>query len=205
MKLKTKIIVLGCSLVAAVLVICCHQLASQILRPLRDLGLRPRDLAPLAPLHDVSYKTNGDNSNRSVFVIPRRAYLDDRIVNGKPRNIVVILAEVHDEALFKKSIRACELNGKRSKKVRVIHEESLTRWVRAHHGRMHRLLMVECRGFNLPSITNGSITKLIYLKDGEKHYSRVETGSTCFERQEHFQKQLCVDLCNIVWPSWATS
>ena len=179
-KPKVKILVLVCCLIAVVPVLFHVNLVSDVtqasLKP--DKLQRPvsRTYQSLEILHDVSYKTNGGNSNRSVFVVPRRAYLDDRIVNGEPRNIVVILAEVHDEAFFGKSIRACELNGKRSKKVRVIHEDSVTRWVRANFGRTtHRLLMVECLGFDLPSIINGSITKLIYLKDGEKNYSRVET------------------------------
>ena len=148
-----------------------------------------------APLRDVLYETSGDNSNRAVFVIPRRAYFDDRIVDGEPRNIVVILAEVHDEAFFMKSICACEVNGKRSKKVRVIHEGSFTGWVRANHGRTHRLLMVECLGFDLPSITNGSTTRLIYLKDGEKNYSRVETEKPLVLRDKGVFKNNSVFVC----------
>lgn len=128
------------------------------------------------PIQDIAYNTSGLNTNRSVFVVPRRAYLDNRTVyiNGQQRIIIAILAEIHDDAL--KSILACELNQEQSKVVNVIKEGSFTGWVRAHvEGCTHRVVVVQCMDFPIQSIINGSSTGLIYRKEGEDHYSRVET------------------------------
>ena len=82
------------------------------------------------PIHDISYAVNGTNSDRSVFVVPRRAYSYTRLLHGKPRNIIVIISEVHDDAL--KSIIGCELNGKITKSMNILKEQSFTSWVRKH-------------------------------------------------------------------------
>jgi hypothetical protein len=126
------------------------------------------------PIHDVSYNTNGFNTNRSVFVVPRRAYLDGRILQGKPRNIIVIIAEIHDDAL--KSIVACELGQKRTSKVSIVQEVGFTLWVRKNiQGSTHRVVVVQCKDFPVHAIINGSSTRLIYRKTGDHYNSRVET------------------------------
>ena len=122
------------------------------------------------PYRNIVYKTSGQNDNRSVFIIPRRAYLDNRIHLGKQRNVVLILAQVHDEAV--NSVVACELNGFFSESVSVIKEN--TWWVRKFRpGYTHCTLVIECLGLPSKSIVNGSVPKLIYKKSGEDYYSFV--------------------------------
>ena len=123
---------------------------------------------------DINYNLTGANTNRSVYVVPRRAYLDNRIVDGKPRNTVVIIAEVHFGA--EDSIVACLLDGRRSVAVNVIVEHSFTGWVKSHHRECtHRLVVIECKGYPEHTTANGSSTGLIYMKKGENLYSRVIT------------------------------
>lgn len=55
--------------------------------------------------------------------------------------------------------------------------------------------MVECLGFDLPLITNGSITKLIYFKDGDNYYSRVETEKLLFLRDKSVFQKNSVFVC----------
>ena len=133
------------------------------------------------PILDILYVVNGTNSNRSVFVVPRRAYYDTRLVHGKPRNIVVIISEVHDDAL--KRIIGCELNGKITKSINILNETSFTGWVRKHRtGFTHRIVVVECLGYSAEFVTNGSTTKLLYIKQGDDYYSRVETETPLVRR-----------------------
>ena len=133
------------------------------------------------PIHDIVYVVNGTNSNRSVFVVPRRAYYDTRLVYGKPRNIVVIISEVHDDAL--KSIVGCELNGNFTKSINILKEQSFTGWVRRRKpGYTHRIVVVECLGYPAEFVTNGSTTKLLYIKQGDDYYSRVETEAPLVRR-----------------------
>lgn len=124
------------------------------------------------PVHDVSYNTSGSNDNRSVFVLPRRAYYDTRKEYGKPRNVVIILAEVHDEAV--NTILACELNGHHSHSVKASNED--LSWVRLHKpGHTHCLVIVQCIGLPQESIINGSYAKLLYKREEDNYYSRVES------------------------------
>ena len=121
---------------------------------------------------DIVYNHSGVNSNRSVFVVPRRAYLDVRVHTGEPRNIILILAEVHDDAVD--SIKACEVNGFRSLSVDIIKED--TYWVRTRKpGHTHCAVIVQCMGLPIRHIVNGSKSSLIYMKEGDDFYSRVET------------------------------
>ena len=125
------------------------------------------------PLIDIYYNTNGTNSDRSVFVVPRRAYFDRRLVAGKPRNKVLIICEIHDDAL--KSIIGCELDDILSDSMYLIYETSFTHWVRTNmQGYTHRIAVVECP-YSPELVSNGSITKIIYKKRDERFYSRVET------------------------------
>ena len=122
------------------------------------------------PRKDIYYKHGGHNDNRSVFVVPRRVYFDNRVHKGKPRNIVLILAQVHDDAVEK--IVACELNGFYSESISIIKEN--THWVRLRRpGYTHCSIVVECKGLPSESIVNGSFPIIVYKKDEEKYYSFV--------------------------------
>ena len=122
-------------------------------------------------IQDISYNRTGSNSNRSVFVVPRRAFYDARLVGGTPLNQVVVLAEVHDDAVD--SVVACEINGSFSESVQLAAEDA--GWVRYHKkGYTHRLLIVRCSGLPMESIVKNSVVKLIYKKSDEDFYSRVE-------------------------------
>ena len=126
------------------------------------------------PIRDILYKLTGRNTDRDVFVVPRRAYYDNRIVknSGFRRNIIAILTEAHDNAV--KAILACELDGKLSQSVQVFKEKAC--WVRRHRpGTTHRLLVVECVGLPREAIFNGSIAQLIYRRKGDAFYSRVQS------------------------------
>ncbi len=124
------------------------------------------------PLRNILYNQSGQNDDRSVFVVPRRVYFDTRIHVGKPRNVVLILAEVHDNAV--ETVLACELNGYFSESILVIKEN--TDWVRSHKpGYTHCAILVECMGLPLESVTNGSFAKLVYKNEGDDYYSLVET------------------------------
>ena len=122
-------------------------------------------------IQDISYNRTGSNSNRSVFVVPRRAFYDARLVGGTPLNQVVVLAEVHDDAVD--SVVACEINGSFSESVQLAAEDA--GWVRYHKkGYTHRLLIVRCSGLPMESTVKNSVVKLIYKKSDEDFYSRVE-------------------------------
>ena len=119
---------------------------------------------------DIYYKHGGQNDNRSVFIVPRRVYFDNRVYKGKARNVVLILAQVHDDAVEK--IVACELNGFYTKSISIIQED--TYWVRLRRpGYTHCAIVVECKGLPSESIVNGTFPKLVYKKDEEKYYSLV--------------------------------
>lgn len=135
------------------------------------------------PVHDIFYNTSGFNTDRSVFVVPRRAYFVNRTVLGEQRKMILIIAEINHEAL--NSISGCEMNDQLARNVNVINENSFTGWVRSHHKECtHRIVVVECVGFPRQAIINGSATKLIYKKKGEDFYSRVET-----EKPLHFSSR----------------
>jgi hypothetical protein len=121
-------------------------------------------------LKDIWYNVSGPNSNRAVFVVPRRVYYDNRLERGKPRNTVIIIAEVHDNAV--NTIKACELNGRLSKSVKVLKENTV--WIRQHRlGHTHCLLVIQCIGLPRDAVFNGSIARVIYKKKGDGYYSRV--------------------------------
>ena len=130
------------------------------------------------PLRDFHYKIDEHNEDdRSVLVVPRRAYYDQRTVEGAPRNILVILTEVEESLV--KSILACEINGHHSVTIATIKES--TTWLRAHRpGHTHCLVTVQCMGLPKDIITNGSITKIIYKRTGDTFYSRVQTEKPLF-------------------------
>ena len=132
---------------------------------------------------NITYKTIGENDDRSVFVVPRRVYFDNRLHQGKPRNSILILAEVHDYAV--KTIVACELNGFYSNSISITKED--TAWVRKKKpGHTHCVVVVECRGLPLESVVNGTFAKLIYKKSGEEFYSCVATEKPLFLRTSIF-------------------
>ena len=124
------------------------------------------------PVEDIIYNRSGEyNSDRSVFVIPRRAFFDTRIVQGKQLNQVVVLAEVHDDAT--QSIIACEIGGYVSVYVQV--ETQDAKWIRKNEkGYTHRHQLIWCAGLPEESIVNNSIVRLIYRRIDEDFYSRVE-------------------------------
>ena len=130
------------------------------------------------PLQDMLYNVNGSNSNRAVFVVPRRVYFDNRLESGKPRNSIIILSEVHDDALG--TILACELDGKLSQSIKVLKEN--TNWVRHRYPSKytHSALAIQCIGLPQDAIFNGSVAKLIYKKGGDSFYSRVVSEKPLF-------------------------
>ncbi len=124
------------------------------------------------PSKFILYDRSGQNDDRSVFVVPRRVYYDTRVHKGKPRNVILILAEVHDNAV--KTVEACELNGYFSESISVIKEN--TGWVRAHkRGFSHCAILVECKGLPPKSLVNGSYPKLIYKRYEDRYHSFVES------------------------------
>lgn len=125
-------------------------------------------------IRDIFYNINGSNGDRDVFVVPRRAYYCEW-THVDLKNTILIVAEVHNDAAD--SIVACELNSLFSTSVHVVKDYYLANWVKGHMPKSttHRVLLVHCLGFPDNVITNGSITKLIYKKEGEDIYSRVKT------------------------------
>ena len=124
------------------------------------------------PICDRSYSGLGITY---FDVVPRRAYYDNRSINGEYCNILFVMAEVNDASV--NSILACELNECLSNNVRVLKED--TDWVREHHPiHTHGVLLVQCLGFPMSSILNGSIVKLIYKNKNDSCVSRVETEKT---------------------------
>lgn len=125
------------------------------------------------PIQDISYSASGSNTDKAVFVVPRRVYYDTR----PQQNNVIILAEVHDKAVD--TILACELNGKYSKSINKLKEN--TWWVRRNcPGCTHLALVIQCKGLPQDAIFNGSIAKLIYRKKDEDFYSRVGSDKPLF-------------------------
>ena len=124
------------------------------------------------PYQLISYKLTGENDDRSVYVVPRRAYIDNRLAHEKPKNTLRILAEVHDYAV--KSVVACELNGFVSTSIRVIKES--TGWVRSHYPSFtHCGMLVQCVGLPEISFVNGTFPNLIYKMYKETFYSVVRS------------------------------
>lgn len=131
------------------------------------------------PIRDILYNTSGTNSDRSVLVVPRRAYYDMRVKHGQQRNTVLIICEVNFDAL--KAISGCEVNGKYATSIRIMREENFSNWVKTHRTNYtHRLAVVECLGFSPEVLTKGSITKLLYKMPGDNYYSRVQTEKPLF-------------------------
>ena len=124
------------------------------------------------PLKDVIYNTTAaENSDHSVFVVPRRAFYDNRLVKRKPLNQVIVLAEANDNAT--ETIVDCEVNGVLSKSVRV--EVIDASWVRYFKpGYTHRLLLIKCFGLPRNCIINNTIVRIIYKRNDEDFYSRVK-------------------------------
>ena len=123
---------------------------------------------------DFSYDVNGQNKdNRSVLVVPRRAYYDNRIsLNRNPRSILVILTEVEDATV--NDIVACQINGFYSQSVNLIQED--LSWIRIHRqGHTHCLVTVQCLGLPVEAIVQGSNTSIIYKKSEDSFHSRVQT------------------------------
>ena len=123
-------------------------------------------------MKDITYdKSGSQNTDHSVYVTPRRAFYDPRLVEGKPINKIVVLAEVHDNATD--SVLGCEINGHFSKSVRQIAEDA--GWARRNKkGYTHRYLLIWCSGLPKEAVVNNSIVKIIYKKSDEDFYSRVE-------------------------------
>ena len=129
------------------------------------------------PLRDIFYNSNKSNGNRAVFVVPRRAYYDNRLESGKPRDVVVVLAEVHDNAVA--TILACELDGKLSREISVLKENSA--WIRRNYPKhTHCLVAIQCLGLPQDVVFNGSIARVIYKRKGESFYSRVVSEKPLF-------------------------
>lgn len=119
-------------------------------------------------IQDIFYHRNASNYEHSVFVVPRRAYYDTRMESGKPQNRVLILTEIHDNALT--SLIACVINGHLSQSISIIKQRAF--WIRQRKpGHTHRALVVQCVGIPKHYIVNGSTVKLIYKKKGEWFYS----------------------------------
>ena len=139
-----------------------------------------------SPLRDFYYNLNEQNEdNRSVLVVPRRAYYNNRTVEGVPRNVLVILTEVEDSLV--NGIIACEINGFHSVTIKTMKEQ--TDWVRNHRpGHTHCLVTVQCMGLLKEAIINGSITKIVYKKRGDAFYSRVQTEKPLFITTPHLKK-----------------
>ena len=47
---------------------------------------------------------------------------------------------------------------------------------------IHQIVVVECLGYPAEFVTNGSTTKLLYIKQGDDYYSRVETETPLVRR-----------------------
>ena len=103
---------------------------------------KPHNKRPRRLIVDYYYNTSSPNpDDRSVLVVPRRAYYDNRTVRGEPRNMLVILTEVEDSMV--NSIVACEINGNLMKKIRTTKED--TGWVRkTKPGYTHCMVIVQC-------------------------------------------------------------
>ena len=111
-----------------------------------------------------SYTVLDDDLN--LEIVPRRAYFDNRTVSGKPRNLVMVLAELLDNEATEKSIVSCELNGHHTK-ARVVRER--TTWVREFFpGHTHANSYVYCEGFPKEVISNGSTVRLVYRCNNTK-------------------------------------
>ncbi len=119
------------------------------------------------PSRNILYNRSGQNDDCSVFVVPRRVYFDARIHERKPRNVVLILAEVHDNAVG--TVLACELNGYFSESILVIKEN--TDWVRSHKpGYTH-----SCAAFADPAFMDNSTVLYHFLEESLSNgFAQVE-------------------------------
>ena len=99
-------------------------------------------------------------------------YYDNRLENGRPRNSVIINAEVHNDAVS--TIKACELNGYLSSSLKVKKENN--QWILAHRPQYtHCNVIVQCIGLPQDAIFNGSVAKLIYRKENGSYYFRIQS------------------------------
>ena len=125
------------------------------------------------PMRDIFYNVNGSNSDRAIFVLPRRVYYDNRLQSGKPRDVVIILLQVHSYRTLE-SVLACELNGHLSKSLKYEKTRPRTPQYADH------LFVVQCIGLPQDAVFNGSIARVIYKKKGESFYSRVTSEKPLF-------------------------
>ena len=73
--------------------------------------------------------SNSTFNYTGVEVFPRKVYYDNRTVLTTARNSVCILAEVTNRILRNNSIVACEMNGHKTKQVKV-YEDFTAKWIR---------------------------------------------------------------------------
>ena len=144
------------------------------LSPSRDTfnvsGRKKARGAKYQPIRDIFYSSSNQNSDRAVFVLPRRMYYGK--FSGGPQSTVVALVEAHDNAV--KTIVACELDGYFSESISMLKEN--TRWIRKNLPQhTHMALAIECKGLPQKAIFNGSTINIIYKKKGDNYYSRVKS------------------------------
>ena len=133
--------------------------------------------AKYQPIQDIHFNMNGINSAHALFVTPRRVYYDTRLEAGKPRNIVVVIAEVHDDAV--KAIESCELDGHLAQSIHMFKEK--TYWLRHYKPHIRHLnVVIECMGLPQEAIFNGSVAKIIYKRKEDDYYSRVQSEKPLF-------------------------
>ena len=125
-------------------------------------------------IQNIHYNAIGPNSDRAVFVVPRRSYYF-ATSHVAAESTILIVAEVHDDAIS--TIIACELNGQFSTSVHLVEDYYLASWVKDQMPGTftHRVLLVHCLGFSKSIMKSGSFVHLIYMKQGEQYYSRVKT------------------------------
>ena len=121
---------------------------------------------------NITYNKTGPNNDSAVFVVPRRAYYDNRTHDGKPLNRLVILAVIHDDA--QKSIVSCESNGYTTTFIKTFIQD--TAWAKKYYPVTHRLMIIICKGLPREAIVNGTFPYVHYRKgkDVDHHY-RIES------------------------------
>ena len=93
---------------------------------------------------------------------PRKVYYDNRTVLTTGRNTVCILAEITNRVLRNNSIVACEMNGHKTKQVKV-YEDFTAKWIRTRKKAVkYFFAFIKCAGFSYDIIRNHSIPKVIY-------------------------------------------
>ena len=129
------------------------------------------------PIKDVHLNMNETNNAHALFVTPRRVYYDTRLEAGKPRNKVIVIAEIHYDATS--TIQACELDGHLAQSIHIFEETTL--WLRKRRPtfRQHAVV-IECMGLPQKAIFNGSVAKIIYKRKEDDYYSRVQSEKPLF-------------------------